>query len=391
MKKTAVLLIAVMMSVLLSSCWSEIEVNEIAIVTASGLDLTEEGKIRLSLLLAIPRLFGTGSAQGGGESKLVSSAGWVVSQEGDTIMDITRALQKKLPRQITYSHSRVLIIGNSLAKSGVTRVIDFFERYRQAQLISYIAVSETSALDILNFKPKYEKLSSEVLKSEMAQNLIPSMRVIDFLNLVMSDGVEPYTPLVSITPSQQGGDDSNTNIAVKGIAVFKGEKMIGQLSDKDARGVLWVKNQIHKGIITIDIPNEPGKISAELERVHVKRHVTIEGGKVGITLVIRLNENIYENTSSIDLDSDEGEALIQKQVEEAVKLRIKESSAKVQQQFKSDIYGYGQSVYRRYPKAWNHVFKKQWEEMFPAIEPEIMVKGRIIRSGLTNEAIHPEE
>ncbi|SET27672.1 Ger(x)C family spore germination protein [Paenibacillus sp. NFR01] len=391
MRHASLLLLTFMMSILLCSCWSEREINELAIVTAAGLDRTESGKIRLTLLLAVPRLFGTGSAQGGGEAKLESSAGWVVSEEGDTIMDITRMLQKKLPRVITYSHCRVLIIGDSLARDGITRVLDFFERFRQSQLISYIAVSKTSALDILNFKPKFEKLTSEVLRSEMGQNLTPSIRLIDFLNYLMSEGIEPYAPVVEIVNSQDEGKKSSSNLAIKGIAIFKKDRMVGALNDKETRGVLWVKNQVNKGIITIEIPgsHKKGKVSSELERVNVSRKVSLHGDKVEVTLTVRISENIYENTSDLNLDNEDNVKMIQTQVENAVKERIEDSGKIVQSAYKSDIYGFGQSVYRRYPKAWNNGLGKRWEEIFPEIKPSIIVRGRIIRSGLTNHVIMP--
>lgn len=377
----------------MSSCWTEKEISDMAVVTATGVDWTESGKIRLSLLLAIPRLIGAGSAQGGGEGKLESSAGWVVSEEGESIMDITRSLQKKLPREIYYSHSRVLVIGSKMASRGVIPILDFFERYRQSQLISYVAVSKTTALDILNFQPKFEKLASEVIKSEMSQNLIPSILFIDFVDTIMSEGVEPFAPVLELVKSQANTGNDLTNVSVSGVAVFKKGRMVGKLNDQDTRGVLWVNNQIHKGIITVDIPKSKrkGKVSAELEGVHVSRHVSVRNGKVNVRLVITVKENIYENTSDFNLDNEENVTFIKDQIEAAIKQRIKDSSQKVQGLYNSDIYGFGRSVYRRYPKAWRQQYRERWGQLFPQINPEIVVNGKIIRSGLTNNVIHLEE
>ncbi|GGA47638.1 Ger(x)C family spore germination protein [Paenibacillus physcomitrellae] len=392
---TAVLLVTLMLSMLLTSCWSEQELDEIAIVTATGLDRMDNGKLRLSLLIAIPRLFGTGSAQGGGESRLESSAGWVVSEEGDSIMDITRILQKKLPREIFYSQSRVIIIGKKLATEGVQPVLDFFERYRQSQLISYVAVSKTTALDILNFQPKFEKLGSEVLKQEMRQNLTPSVQFIDFLNTLMSEGIEPIVPTIEFMPSQygEGSKGKIDNIAITGLALFHKDKMVAEMDEQNGRGILWVINKIHKGVITIQVEGEerPGNVSTELERVTVDRETEIRNGKVHITLKINLTENVYENTSDIDMDKVQNVNLVQKKVEDAIKKRIYDNCKLVQGKYNTDVYGFGQSVYRRYPKQWHKEYKERWDELFPQIQLDVKIKGRIIRSGLTNNVIKPEE
>ncbi|ANS74253.1 hypothetical protein AWM70_06370 [Paenibacillus yonginensis] len=368
-RKTASLLVMLIMSLLLTSCWSEREIDGIAIVTATGLDRMDNGKLRLSLQIAVPRLFGTGSAQGGVESKLDSSAGWVVSEEGDSIMEITRILQTKIPREIFYSQSRVIIIGKKLAVSGLQPVMDFFERYRQSQLISYIAISKTTALDILNFHPKFEKLGSEVLKQEMRQNLTPSVQFIDFLNTLMSEGIEPYAPMVELLPSQEGegAQKQFNNVAVTGLAMFHKDKMVGETDEETSRGIMWVNNKIHKGVITISVPGaeREGKISTELERVAAKRITEIRNGKVHIKLKINLTENVYENTSDLDMDNARNVDLIQQKIEDSIKKRIYASCKLVQGKYNTDVYGFGQSVYRRYPKLWHKEYKERWNELFP--------------------------
>ncbi|WP_276353316.1 Ger(x)C family spore germination protein [Cohnella caldifontis] len=254
-RKTAFWLGIFILFPLLGGCWSRIEVNDIAIVTAAGLDQGERGNVRLSLMLAVPRLIGTGSAQGGGESKIENDAAWVVTEEGSDLMDTYRKLQEKLPRQIFFSHCRVIVLGSSLASRSVTPYLDFFERYRESQLKSYLVVSKTSAEDVLAFKSKFEKLPSEVLREELKRELIPSVRLVDFLNALMSEGDAPFAPVVEIKKSAagSGGVDS---LAVTGVAVFRGDRMVGRLNDEEGRGVMWVRKMVHEGVVTVEFPHE---------------------------------------------------------------------------------------------------------------------------------------
>ena len=55
-----------------------------------------------------------------------------------------------------------------------------------------------------------------------------------------------------------------------GPAIFKEGKMVGRLDDKETRGILWPRNEIKSGVITISFKNEKGYISLNLLRSHTE-------------------------------------------------------------------------------------------------------------------------
>lgn len=390
MRKAAILLLIAIMSMSLTACWSNREVNDIAIVSAIGIDKGNNGNIRLSLQLAVPLLIGTGSSQGGaGTSKLADTSGWVVSEEGATVMETFRSIQQKLPRKIFFSHSRIIIIGSSMAKSGVVQVLDFFERYRESQMKSYIAVSATTASDVMNYLPKFERLSSEVIFKELKRRVLPTVRLVDFLNALQSEGVEPFAPILEITASERGGGKYQ-NLVISGSAVFKKDKMIGRLDDNEARGLHWVLDTVKEGVVTIEIDEgrHQGRISVELEKVNVTRKMEMEkSGKMGVSLHADVSANIYENTSNLDLETSENTNYVLDLLKDDIEKRIKSSIHKVQKDLRSDIFGFGQSVYRRNPKAWKESYRKQWDTVFTEMDIKFDVDVRVLRTGLTNKTI----
>ncbi|WP_410772076.1 Ger(x)C family spore germination protein [Fontibacillus sp. BL9] len=394
MRKVAILLLIIFMSGNLTACWSNREVNDIAIVSAIGLDMAENGKIRLSLQFAIPLLMGSGSSQGGaGTSKLADTAGWVVSEDGATVMETFRNIQQKLPRKIFFSHSRVIVIGNSMAKSGVVRVLDFFERYRESQMKSYLVVSATTASDILNYLPKFERLPSEAIFEELKRHVLPTTRLVDFLNALQSEGVEPYAPVMEIIASERG-DGKYKNLVLSGTAVFKNDRMAGRLNDDESRGLLWVTDSVKEGIMTIELEEaeRKGRISAELEKVHVSRTIRKgEEGKLEASLHAKVSANIYENTSNMDLETSENTNFVINALKKDIEERIGNSSRKVQKELRSDIFGYGQSVYRRHPQDWKKTYRDQWDSLFSEMATEVDVDVRVLRTGLTNKTIKTSE
>lgn len=378
----------------LTGCWSNREVNDIAIVTATGLDLTKEGKFRLSLLLAVPLLIGTATSQGTGTTELAASAGWLVAEDGDTVMDAYRNLQQKLPRKIFFSHNRVIIIGKQLAAQGMVQALDFFQRYRQSQMKNFLAISETTALELMQFQPKFEKLASEVLVDEFDQQVLLSVRLVDFLNILQSQGVEPAVPMLEIVSSGKGQPkNKGTNLSVSGTAVFKEDRMIGKLNSSLSRDLLWVLDSLKEGVITIDVEHaqRKGKISAELEKVDVKRKIEVSGGRVKLKLKVKVAANIYENTSSMDLEIPENTQLTIHDLKQDIKARIERTIKYVQSNFNSDIFGFGQTMYRVRPSVWKSQYRERWEAVFPEVEPIVEVEVRVLRNGLTNKTIKLSE
>ena len=81
MKVIRKLLLPSITVILLTGCWNRVEINDIAIVTAIGLDLIEGDKIRLSLQVALPSKLGpaVGGASSGKSTIVISETGTTVS------------------------------------------------------------------------------------------------------------------------------------------------------------------------------------------------------------------------------------------------------------------------------------------------------------------------
>ncbi|MDF2964287.1 MAG: Ger(x)C family spore germination protein [Paenibacillus sp.] len=382
---------------LLSGCWERVEVNDIAIVTATGIDLMDDNNIRVSLLFAVPRLVGTSSVNGGGgDSQLEATAGWVVSEQGKTIMDAYRNIQGKLPRKIFFSHNRVIVIGQKLARKGVMPILDFFERNRQSQLNSYLMVSKTEAADVLNFKPKFEKMASEIMKEEMKVGTGTSIRLGRFLTMILDEGQEPYAPTILMVPSEkkQSESEKTTNLmASNETSVFLGDRLIGGLNEKETRGLMWLRNEIKEGVITITIPQKygGGNISAELGKSRSKIIPVERNGKIQMKLDFSTSIHVSENTSKLDLSSDQSRTLLKTLFTDDIKKRIEMVCTKVQKELGTDILGFGQTVYQNNPKKWNTVYAKKWKEVFPDVKVDIKASVQIIGTGLIGKDVNKED
>jgi spore germination protein KC len=387
MKTTRILLILAMSIFLLSGCWNRIEINDIAIVTAVGLDL-EDDKIRLSLQVAVPSKLGpTSGTTGSGENST-----FMISDTGDTLSEAYRHLQGKLSRRIFFSHSRVLIIGEELAKKGVSHILDFYSRFHEPRMNSYIMFSKGKAFEIIKNKPTLESVTAEETRELTKLSVGLSVNIKEFLDMLLTEGLEPVAPQFASKPMEVGGSAGNagnagtdTTQAIIGAAVFKGDKLVGWMNDSQTRGILWLRDEMELGVITVKVPEEKGGgyISTNIIRTETEIVPTIKNGEIKIAVNTTSEMNVMENASELNLDDSKNIDKLQVELEQDVKGRIQQVLDKAKDELGSDIFGFGEAVYKKYPKQWNDKYKKDWNERFTELEVSIHPTVYVRRIGLT--------
>ncbi|MDD9268068.1 Ger(x)C family spore germination protein [Paenibacillus sp. GCM10023248] len=371
---------------LLTGCWNRKEINDIGIVTATGLDLMPNKEIRLSVQIGIPAKLGS-TAAGSGSSDIKNST-LVISETGETISDAYRNLQKKISRHIFFAHSRSLVIGEKLAKEGVAHIIDFFARYHEPRLHSYLILTKGEAVELLNSRTLLEKVPSEETRELVKQGIGLKITIKDFWDMMLADGLEPVAPQINITPREVGAmadaaadSDPKTQI-IEGSAVFRKDKLVGWMDDMETRGILYLRNEISIGVITVSLPKEKGggKVSVEIIKVESNITPNLGDGQLSIDVDIRSNVNVLESASAINLAQNDMILYLQSRLNKELKDRVELALKQAQQKYRSDILGLGRAVYRAYPKEWNRHYKDNWDDIFPdlkvAIHPNVVI-GRI--------------
>lgn len=407
LKKIGILLLIIMNTVLLTGCWDRVEINDIAIVTAVGIDKTDDGDICLSLLIPIPKMLsstggGGGVGGGSGEGKAPTM---LVSENGRGIMDAFRRLQEKVPREIMFSHIEFIVIGERLARDGVADVLDFFPRYRQSNLRAHILFTKENIGEVLGADPGMERSISEAIREEGVIGISVRTDLKDFLFMLTEEGVDPVAGQIIIVPliAKPKNDveietpkPKKLYVSIKGGAVFHKDKLVGWMSDEETRGVLWLRDEIKRGegTITVDIPEEKGggKIGVRVRKG--KTNLQPESKADGLAMDVSLDAQviIYENSSKMDLTDPKSIYYIEQEVGDRLKQRLESTLDKIQKEFRSDVLGFGTAVYRKYPKEWREKYKENWDEEFPKINIQVDCKVWIPRVGfVTNSLTRREE
>ena len=366
---------------LLTGCWNRKEINDISIVTAVALDLLEDEKILLTLQVAIPSKLGqTTGTEGGGDST------FMISETGSTFSEAYRHLQSKLSRRIFFSHSRVLLIGEELAKKGVSHVIDFYSRFHEPRMNSHIMFTKGNAFEVISSEPTLESVSAEETRELTKLSVGLHVTINEFLDMLLTEGLEPIAPQFAASPLEvQVKDKSRKTQEVVGAAVFKGEKLVGWMDESEMRGILWLKNEMDTGVITVKIPKEEGggNISSNIIRAETEIVPKIKDGRIKITVKTITEMKIMENASKLNLNDSKNIDKLETEIEKEIRDKIQEGLDKTKNELGSDTIGFGEFVYKKYPKEWNATYKKEWSEKFSELEVSIDSKVYVRRVGLT--------
>lgn len=359
-------------TLLLAGCWDRVEINNIGIVLAAGLDKTAEDKIVLSVQIAIPEAMGGGQMGGGqgGEGKTMI----VEKATGTTIFDAMSLLQEKFSRRIFWGHNQVIIIGEKLAKEGIQKHIDFFARSPDPPIRAYTFVTDGKAIDVLKDNPDLEKSSAEFARDLANLKVGMSVTVKDLLQMLSSEAGAAALPLIEV--GQKGG------LSVNGTAVFKKDKMVGVIDDKVTRGLLWVRNEIELSAVTVKPKGAKDHISFNLLRSRTKLIPKIENGNWKMTVKIVTEDDVVDNETKLNLMNPRIVKKLERQLEQEIEQRIRIMLEQLQNEMETDILGFAEAFHRQYPDQWSNV-KNHWGEKFPEIEVEIKSKAYIRRPGMS--------
>lgn len=327
-------------SILLTGCWDQKEINDLAIVLATGIDRTGDKQIELSVQIANPKVMG-GGQQGGsttGESTIIESA------TGKSIFDAISELQKKLPRRIFWGHNRIFFLGEKLVENDIRKYMDFLSRYHDLRVGAYVFVTSGKSKDILNASPSLRVTTADVARELANFKIGMKVTLKDLLMMINSTEEVATLPLIQLSSSK--------TLVIDGTAVLKKGKMIGKINDKLTKGVLWIRDETDQLPMTIQLKNHNGLISFNLYQSDTELIPMYKDGNLKMTVKIISECEVMENESNVNLVDHTLVKKIEKQLANEMNKIIYELLEQVQKDMEADIFGFAKEFHRKYPKEW---------------------------------------
>ncbi|NLI91550.1 MAG: hypothetical protein GX434_04895 [Peptococcaceae bacterium] len=156
----ALLVLLILISLIfLNGCWNYREVDKLAIVAGVAVDKGTNGQYEVTVEIL--------QTSGGRDPKITSKT---VTTEGNTMFDAVRNVISLSGKRLYWSHAKVIILSKEIAREGVTKIIDWYNRDSETRADVFIVISGgDSAKEIFSGQGTTEEIKSFVLE-EMIRN-----------------------------------------------------------------------------------------------------------------------------------------------------------------------------------------------------------------------------
>ncbi|MCA0988357.1 Ger(x)C family spore germination protein [Guptibacillus algicola] len=362
-------------SLLLSGCWDHEELPEFGFVQAVAIDLHEgdEGKIDLTtqFIKPSPKI---GSAGGGGDKAFFN-----IETTGDSVFEAIRDIATHLGRKAQWSHTRIILISEELAKErNVGEILEFFYRDHEPRLMISIAIMEGKAKDYLENKPFIENTISQQLKEIETSSFKYNSKSIDINLLIFGRELKSETATAKLPYYKFS---STGEPIVYGITYLQKGKLTGHLSPRETESLLKLMNEAQSGIIEVPCEGSKTKLKESIEINHVETSIKPTLSKtndVSVKVDISMLGDIGE-LKCTNIDTTEKINKYNKKVAGVVKKAVNKTLTDLQED-KVDLIGIGNEIYRDNPKQWKKI-KAEWPEIFSQAKFQVNVEMDIGNSG----------
>lgn len=379
LKKAGIFTVFMLSVFVLSGCWDRVEMNDLAIVTATAIDKSEDDQVEISIEIFIPKSMGGSSQEVGGNGEMTM----LISHKGSNLADALSKLQAKIPRKIFWGSCNVFIFGETLAEKGIQHHLDFLLRHPQPRESAFVFISEGKAKKVLAQESKLERYSAEGIRGIVIMGHGMGVTLSELDIMMKTKGQGSMLPYLTVKKEKSSEGKVNEVLHFKGTALVKGDQMAGVLSETKTSGLLWLKGEIKSGLINIRPEKVEGAVSVTpvLANAHLTPKVT--SGEWKMIVHVETAGNVVQNSTNLDLNHPG----LLKKIEKAYSNHIKDQISKAveeSQEKRVDVLDFNKKFQQKYPNQWEEV-KNHWEEVFPEVETELVVSARINGNGFINE------
>lgn len=441
------LLVVLAVAACTAGCWDRTEVDDLAFVMAIGLDDAPNDMLAVTFHIAVPRAvagagaIGGGSGGGGGGGAGQQSS-LITTLVGRSVLSLLNLLSTHVDRRPSLVHGKMVVIGEKLARRGIAPYIGELVRFRETRRTMFLVVTRGTAKEFIEKnRPVLEQNPAKNLELLALANrqtgYIPPSQIHRFLVEMQSLGEEPVVILAGVKQETPGGrtEESRTEapggasggtkgqgssetgsgegpvnaakmlpvasrsdsdyvagespsvggnpVELLGGAVFRGDRMVGEITGQDVRAMLLLRGTFKRGIICVEDPFVKGKyVSCDI-RLARPTETTVRRNKDGFQVNVKmmLEGEVIGSQSLKDYSNPKNLHALEKRVADDLKRGCRDLVTKAQTEFGADIFAFGNKA-RHLTRTWREWEELDWPKRFPQAQVNIDLKLDLRRTGL---------
>ena len=382
MKKLTIILTTFIIAITLTGCGGYEELNNLSIVTAVAFDKTDD-EYELSFLIANSPKSQTPAKEG--EAKTT-----VYTGKGKTIAEASKDIEQIVPKQVYLGHINVVVISEDIAKDGFLKVADWLLRNPQTRKKFYLLqAKDVSAKNILKIVSPLESFPSQSIATLIESNsetksIATSITYSNFISQILEKGYDPVLPSITISGSiKEGSSEKNLEttepesyLVLGPLAIYKGDKLETFSTEKESWAINVLKNEAKELNYNVKYQNEDISIETHSLKSDIK---IIDENNIEIT--ISGVGDIYNINNKIDIQNYKEINKIEKTWATSLKKDLTKVIKKVQSKWQTDIFGFGNLIYKNNPKTWEKLEKNWNSKYFPNLNIKIKTDLKINATG----------
>ena len=382
------LFILLVFILLLTGCGNYRELNQIAIITGIGIDKTSDG-YEVSALIANSRKNETTAKEGESEPT-------VYSGKGKTLVEAVKMIERKTPKQLYLGHINVVLISESLASEGFLNIADWLLRNPESRKKFYLLLTkDASAKDVLEIVSPLEAFPSQNIATLMnanseTQSITNSVTYTDFIDNILTKGKEATLPSIKIVGKASKGDDKSnleqtdpkTYLELDTIALFHKDKFIGFATEKESAAINILKNTVKQSVFTISF--DGGYVNIRVK--NIKSDIKINNDN-DFKIDISGEARVAEINTDTNLNDKKVIESLENKLNKHIEKQINNTIDKMKKVYKSDIFGFGNLVYKYYPDKWKEIEKDWNNKYFGKINVKVNSNTKLISTGSLENTI----
>lgn len=356
----------------LTSCWNYREVEQLAVAAGAAVDKNPDGTLHITF--EVVNIAGDGQ---------VTYEPVYIESDGKTFFEAARRAIAKNGKRIYWSHAKIIIISQDIAKEHVTKYLDFLFRDAEAREDIWLLVSmEKTAKDIFRSKSIQRPIVSfeldDTMRSQRSISRFPFIELFEFFDRLFYKQVAPILPLVRVIE-----DEGKKVSQIGGTAIFKDYKMVATLDEEDTRHMLFLRNEVKGGLIVVkDVARAGENVTLEIFKSKSKITPSVEDEVIKMKVDIDLDVNIAEINGTTDFMSSAGQQKLYAAAKKQLESEIKTMYLKVRDNYGTDVFGFGRRIEMKMPAVWNQI-KNDWDELFTELELDVNLNLKIRGSATT--------
>ncbi|MFJ7826502.1 Ger(x)C family spore germination protein [Psychrobacillus sp. NPDC096623] len=357
---------------LLAGCVETNILDKVGLVTLVGYDVGTEEKISTTAVVREVNPEFQSNVQ-------------VITTENKTSKGNRMKTNRKLSKKIMVGQMRVILLSEELAKDNIHHYIETNLENASVSNSLYLAVVEDQMASLLEYKYKNIEDVGQHIYRLLEQNIQQEHMISSTLHEIAHDmymaGNDIAMPIIK---------KDEELVGISGIALFKGDKMVGRLSAEDSFFVKLIRDNFKSGIFETvlekdNIPSDilktkPNEVSLAFDAIRSKRELKLVNPTTPeFDLNLKVKAQILEINPDVNLDDPKKVAKLEKAISKNLTsdiLRIIDYGKSIE----SDVFGFGEK-YRSSVRGSN-LTNEKWHELYKNMKVNVKVDFVIIRNGV---------